>query len=118
MTKYDLQPGGKVLIIAYHFPPCIGSSGLLRSLKNARYLSDYGWQSCVLSLRPGAYEAIDFRTETSIPASVPVIRAFAFDAKKTLSFRGIYADFMAMTYRRWSWSLGAFSVEVTAIRRH
>ena len=115
MSNCELQPGGKVLIIAYHFPPCVGSSGLLRSLKYARYLSDYCWQASVLTLRPGAYEAIDFRTETSIPASVPVIRAFAFDAKKTLSFRGIYSDFMAMPDRWWSWTVGAVPAGLRAI---
>jgi glycosyltransferase involved in cell wall biosynthesis len=118
MTKDDVQSGGRILIIAYHFPPCVGSSGLLRSLKYSRYLSDYGWQPCVLSLRPSAYEAVDSRTETSIPPSVPVIRAFAFDAKKALSFRGFYLDLTAMPDRWWSWTVGAIPAGLRAIRKH
>jgi glycosyltransferase involved in cell wall biosynthesis len=109
---------GTVLIVAFHFPPQSGSSGLLRSLKYSRYLPDFGWRPVVLTLHPRAYESLDPRGEGSVPEGVPVIRAFALDTKKHLSFRGAYLEWMAMPDRWVSWVLGAVPAGVRAIRKY
>ena len=107
---------GKVLIIAYHFPPCAGSSGLLRSEKFARYLPEFGWETAVLTVHPRAYEAIDRAPQAKVAG--PVVRAFALDTKKHLSFRGSYLDWMALPDRWVSWICGAIPSGLQMIRKY
>ncbi len=57
---------GRVLIVAYHFPPQAGSSGLLRSLKFCRYLPEFGWLPTVLTIDPRAYERTDSSQMTEV----------------------------------------------------
>ncbi len=64
---------GRVLIVAYHFPPQAGSSGLLRSLKFCRYLPEFGWAPTVLTIDPRAYVRTDGSQIAEIPADVNVI---------------------------------------------
>jgi glycosyltransferase involved in cell wall biosynthesis len=108
----------RALIIAYHFPPCAGSSGLLRSLKYCRYLPEFGWQTAVLTLHPRNYESLDSKRNTADFEGVPVIRAFALDTKKHLSFRGAYFDWMALPDRWVTWLIGAIPSGLRAIRKH
>jgi glycosyltransferase involved in cell wall biosynthesis len=107
---------GRVLIIAYHFPPCVGSSGLLRSEKFSLYLPEFGWEPVVLSPHPRAYEAIAPETEKKV--KVPVVHAFALDTKKHLSFRGSYSDWMALPDRWVSWLIGAVPSGLRMIRKY
>jgi len=106
------------LIVAYHFPPCAGSSGLLRSLKFCRYLPEFGWQTSVLTLHQRNYESLDSKRNASDFEGVPVIRAFALDTKKHLSFRGAYFDWMALPDRWVTWLFAAIPLGLRAIRRH
>lgn len=46
------------LLVAYHFPPIAGSSGLQRTLRFAQYLPEFGWRPVVPSVRPSAYERL------------------------------------------------------------
>jgi glycosyltransferase involved in cell wall biosynthesis len=108
----------RVLIIAYHFPPCVGSSGLLRSEKFARYLPEFGWVPIVLTLHPRAYESVDQRTLAGIPKGLVVLRSFAVDTKRHLGFRGSYADFLALPDRWVAWLFGALPLGLHAIRKH
>ncbi|MBS1550984.1 MAG: glycosyltransferase [Bacteroidetes bacterium] len=48
----------KVLIISYYFPP-MGMGGVQRTLKFAKYLKDYGWESVVVTENPKKYYAVD-----------------------------------------------------------
>jgi len=109
---------GNVLIIAYHFPPQAGSSGLLRSLKYCRYLPTFGWQPAVLTPHARAYEKIDERSLDSIPRNVPVIRAFALDTKKHMGIGGRYLRYMALPDRWVSWILGGVPAGLRAVRDH
>jgi hypothetical protein len=34
----------RVLMVAYHFPPLAGSSGIQRTLRFAQQLPDFGWE--------------------------------------------------------------------------
>jgi glycosyltransferase involved in cell wall biosynthesis len=113
-----LDPLGNVLIIAYHFPPQAGSSGLLRSLKYCRYLPTFGWQPAVLTPHARAYEKIDERSLDSIPRNVPVIRAFALDTKKHMGIGGRYLRYMALPDRWVSWILGGVPAGLRAVRDH
>ena len=104
-----LDPLGNVLIIAYHFPPQAGSSGLLRSLKYCRYLPSFGWQPTALTPHIRAYESVDAKSLDSIPRNVPVIRAFALDTKKHMGVGGRYLRYMALPDRWVSWILGGIA---------
>jgi glycosyltransferase involved in cell wall biosynthesis len=72
--------GGRVLMIAHHFPPA-GGSGSNRALAFARYLPQYGWRPTVLT--PGAEWAMnrDDRLVGEIPADVRVIRTRSWEPR-------------------------------------
>ena len=57
----------RVLLIAYHFPPLAGSSGIQRTLRLAQQLPQFGWQPTVLTCQPQAYE----RTSPDLAAELP-----------------------------------------------
>jgi dTDP-4-amino-4,6-dideoxygalactose transaminase/glycosyltransferase involved in cell wall biosynthesis len=97
----------KVLIVAYHFPPLTGSSGLLRALKYCRYLPENGWLPSVLTVHPRVYERVDKSQLDEIPEQVQVIRATALDARKHLSLRGRYFAWTALPDRWVSWCVSA-----------
>jgi glycosyltransferase involved in cell wall biosynthesis len=111
-------PTRRVLLIAYHYPPCVGSSGLLRTLKFSRFLAEFGWRPVVLTLRPAAYPAIDMSQMDSIPPEVPIVRARAFDAKKSLSFHGFYPDILAIPDRWGNWLFAGVLAGLRAVRKH
>ncbi len=48
----------KVLIIAYHFPPDAAVGGI-RPAKFAKYISDFGWEPFILTVREKYYEQLD-----------------------------------------------------------
>ncbi len=104
------------MIIAYHFPPQAGSSGLLRSLKYCRYLPQFGWRPAVLTPHPRAYEKIDEKSLNSIPKGVPVIRSFAMDTKKHMGIGGRYLRYMALPDRWVSWVFGGVPTGLRAVR--
>ena len=107
---------GKVLIIAYHFPPQAGSSGSLRSLKYCRYLPEFGWHPAVLTPHPRAYDKIDEKSVSSIPKGVPIIRSFALDTKKHMGIGGRYLRYMALPDRWVSWVFGGVPTGLRAVR--
>jgi glycosyltransferase involved in cell wall biosynthesis len=107
-----------VLMIAYHFPPQMGSSGLLRTLKYCRYLPEHGWQPTVLTVHPRAYERADTSQLGEIPADIKVIRAFALDTKKHLSWRGRYLRLTALPDRWVAWCPAALSAGLAQIYKH
>lgn len=105
----------RVLVIAYHFPPCTGSSGLLRAEKFVRYLPDFGWEPFVLAPHPRAYDSTDFNSSARIKARV--FRSFALDTKRHLSFKRSYFDWMALPDRWITWCIGAIPLGLRLIRR-
>jgi glycosyltransferase involved in cell wall biosynthesis len=96
-----------LLLIAYHFPPVFGSSGLQRTLRFAQYLPEFGWQPIVLTVRPDAYEQTDERSLAQVPAGCEVVRTRCLDAGRHLSIRGRYPAFAALPDRWASWQLWA-----------
>lgn len=106
------------LLVAYHFPPQSGSSGLLRSLKFCRNLLSHGWCATVLTTHARAYGRLDSSQLSEIPAEISVIRSFALDTQRHLSIGGRYPHFFAMPDRWVSWCLGAIPAGYRAIRKH
>lgn len=108
----------RVLMIAYHYPPLSGSSGIQRTLRFSQDLPTLGWQPAVISAHPRAYEKTSGDLLPDIPASVDVVRAFAMDARRHLSLFGRYPGAIARPDRWLSWLLGAVPTGLQMIRRH
>jgi glycosyltransferase involved in cell wall biosynthesis len=111
------NPVKKLLLVAYHFPPQAGSSGLLRSLKFCRYFPERSWLPVVLTAHPRAYEHIDSSQLEEVPPEVKVIRAFALDTKRHLSIFGHYPLLLALPDPWVSWVLGGIAAGLVAIQR-
>ena len=106
----------RALLIAFHFPPQSGSSGIQRSLSFSRHLPASGWEPMVLTAQASVYEAQNPSQLASIPADLMVRRAFALDAKRHLGWRGRYLNASALPDRWISWSLGAIPAGLSMIR--
>jgi glycosyltransferase involved in cell wall biosynthesis len=107
-----------VLMVAFHYPPCFGSSGIQRTLKLSRYLPDSGWRPIVLSAHPRAYAQTNADQLADIPSAACVTRAFALDTSRHLAIRGASLRVMSLPDRWVSWSLGAIPAGLGLIRRH
>ena len=106
-------PRGRVLMLAFHFPPMKGSSGLQRTLNFARDLPRLGWSSRVMSASRGAYPATSNEQMGDVPPEVVVRRTSSLDTARHLAIRGRYPSFLALPDRWWSW---LFSVVPAALR--
>lgn len=104
-------------MVAFHFPPVSGSSGLQRSLRFAQFLPSLGWQPTVISAHPRAYERTSPDLLQDIPETVNVVRAFAFDAVRQLSIGGRYPGFIARPDRWWPWRIGGVIEGLKLIRQ-
>jgi Glycosyltransferase Family 4 len=101
------EPMKKLLMVAYHFPPLAGSSGVQRTLRFAQHLPEFGWQPLVLTASTRAYERCSPDLDREVPASCVVRRAFAMDTARQLSVGGRYIAAMARPDRWVSWKFGA-----------
>ena len=94
-------------MIAYHFPPLAGSSGIQRTLRFVQHLPALGWQPLVLSAAPRAYEKTSDDLLAEVPAGTVVRRAFALDTARHLTIAGRYFGWMARPDRWVSWQFDA-----------
>jgi glycosyltransferase involved in cell wall biosynthesis len=108
----------KALMVAFHYPPYAGGSGVHRTLKFSRYLPEYDWQPIVLSAQPKAYPQIGEGQLRQIPPEVIVKRAFALDTARHLSIGGRYLRFMALPDQWISWWMDAVRAGLSLVRRH
>lgn len=97
----------RILMIAYHFPPLAGSSGIQRTLRFVQHLPSMGWQPLVLSADPRAYEKTSDDLLSDVPPGTVVRRAFALDTARQLQFAGRYLGWMARPDRWVSWKFAA-----------
>ncbi len=97
------MPPKRVLMIAYHFPPLAGSSGIQRTLRFVQHLPALGWQPLVLSAHPRAYERTSADLDVDVSPDTVVRRAFALDTARHLSLGGKYVGRMARPDRWVSW---------------
>ena len=99
----------RVLMIAYHFPPLAGSSGIQRTLRFVQHLPAFGWEPSVLTADPRAYERTSDDLDAEVPPEVPVVCAFALDTARHLSVAGRYPGFLARPDRWLTWRLTGYA---------
>ena len=107
-----------ILIIAFHYPPVRGSSGIQRTLKFSTYLRDHGWEPIILTVSPRAYEQVSDDQMGEIPTGMRVERAFGLNAAKHLSIGGRYLRCMSQPDRWVSWWPAAVWRGMRLIREH
>ena len=108
----------RVLMVAYHYPPFSGSSGIQRTLRFSQDLPAFNWQPSVLSAHPRAFERASDDLLNDVPAGVDVQRAFALDASRHLSVFKRYPDWIARPDRWISWLFGALLTGFRMVRQH
>lgn len=63
----------KVLIITYYWPPS-GGIGVLRCLKFAKYLRDFGWEPIIFTAEDAHYPSIDHSNNKDIPQGITILK--------------------------------------------
>jgi len=107
----------RVLLIAFHFPPLAGSSGIQRTLSLVRHLPAFGWEPSVLSADPRAYEKTASDLLAEVPKSIVVERSFALDTSRHLTLFGKYPGVLARPDRWMTWRWSAVSAGMRLIER-
>jgi len=105
-----------VLYIAFHYPPILGSSGVLRSLAFTRHLANNDWKTVVLSASLASYQSWSPAQLSMLPGNVEVIRAFGCNTAKSFSIKGKYFSFLAQPDNWQSWIIGGVFSGLKAIR--
>ncbi|OBV37782.1 glycosyltransferase [Janthinobacterium psychrotolerans] len=111
-----MPPPRRVLMVAYHFPPLQGGSGVLRTQSFARYLPEAGWQPLVLTASARAH--VHINQQDPGDGALTVRRSAALDAARHLSLRGRYPACLALPDRWSSWWLSAVPAGLAMIRRY
>ena len=107
----------RVLMIAFHYPPLRGSSGIQRTLKFSKYLPEFGWDPVVLTAHQRAYSSIGNDQISEISKQISY-RAFALDTSRHLSFKGRYPGLLSLPDRWVSWWLGAVPLGLFLIKKY
>lgn len=105
-------------MVAFHFPPLAGSSGVQRCLRFAQYLPDFGWEPLVLTAHERAYERVSNDLDGQIAQGMLVKRAQAFDAARHFSIAGRYPAVLACPDRWANWKFDAVRQGMALIRSH
>ena len=108
----------RLLMVAYHFPPLRGSSGIQRTLRFVQHLPRCGWEPLVLTASPRAYEDTSDDQLREIPEGTVVERAFALNTARHLSLFGRYPGALALPDRWATWRYDAVSTGMAMIRRY
>lgn len=108
----------RILMIAYHFPPIQGSSGIHRTVQFARHLPKFGWEPMIVSVHPRAYPATGNDMYGGLSEKVIIRRAFAMDSARHLSFKGRYSGLTAIPDRWISWWPGGVLESLKLIRKY
>lgn len=94
-------------MVAYHFPPLAGSSGIQRTLRFVQHLPAFGWQPLVLTAQSRAYSRCSPDLDHEVSGDCVVKRSFALDTARHLAFKGRYVAALARPDRWISWKFGA-----------
>lgn len=68
----------KVLIVTYHWPPSGGIS-VLRCLKIAKYLRDFGWEPVIFTAKNPSYQFLDYNNLKDIPEGLEIHQVPIFE---------------------------------------
>jgi glycosyltransferase involved in cell wall biosynthesis len=107
-------------MVAFHYPPFQGSSGVLRTWNFSRYLPRSGWQPLLVTAAERAYPDVRASNEEGalqIPENVTVARAFALDAARHFAIAGRFPRWLALPDRWLSWYPAAVSRALRLARR-
>jgi len=108
----------RLLMIAFHFPPLAGSSGIQRTIAFARHLPRFGWEPLILTAHPRAYERVSDDQLIDLPSNTIVEHAFALDSSRHIAVMGRYPAFAARPDRWVTWWLGAVPQGLAMIRNY
>jgi glycosyltransferase involved in cell wall biosynthesis len=108
----------RLLMIAYHFPPLAGSSGIQRTLRFVQQLPEWGWKPIVLTAHPRAYATVGDDLVREVPEGTVVERAFALDSSRHLAIMRRYPGFLARPDRWLPWYWGAVPAGLKLVRRY
>lgn len=106
----------RVLMVAFHFPPFAGSSGIQRTLRFMQHLPRFGWQPLILSADSRAYERCSDDLLNEIPPGTVVRRAFALDAARQLAIGGRYIGWTARPDRWMLWKFAGVRAGLQMIK--
>lgn len=107
----------RVLMVAFHFPPFSGSSGVQRTLRFVQHLREFNWEPVVLTAQAHAYERTSEDLLAEVPLGAVVERAFALDTAKHLSIAGRYPAMLARPDRWTTWRVRAIPAGLRLVRR-
>ena len=93
----------RILIVAFHFPPVQGSTGVYRALSFAKHLPSHGWDVTVLTSTLNAYPETRAENLSIIPRDTRVVRAWTLDTQRHLAIAGRYPQILATPDRWQSW---------------
>lgn len=108
----------RALLIAFHFPPQAGSSGIQRTLSFSKHLGAYGWEPLVISAHPRAYQDQNPGQLAGVPPQLVVKRTFALDTKRHIGYKGRYLETLALPDRWVSWWPGAVLAGRALVRQY
>lgn len=107
----------RLILVAYHFPPCKVSSGIQRTLKFTTYLRERGWHGSILTVHPRAYDVRSGEQMAEIPKETRVVRAWAWDTQRHLSVCGRYVRWFSLPDRWVTWWPGAIASGIRLVQK-
>jgi glycosyltransferase involved in cell wall biosynthesis len=117
-ARAGTQPARRrILIIAFHFPPVQGSTGVYRALSFAKHLPSHGWDVTVLTATLNAYPETRAENLSIIPPDTQVVRAWTLDTQRHLALAGRYPLALATPDRWQSWIASGVVAGLGVIRR-
>jgi len=105
----------RVLMVAFHYPPQRGSSGIQRTLSFSRQLPQLGWQPIILTASRCAYPETS-QDQAGDPDHV--YRSLALDSARHLALGGRYPAWLARPDRWVSWWISAVPRGLALIRQY
>jgi len=102
-------------MIAFHFPPYSGSSGIHRTFRFVQHLPALGWEPLVLTATTGAYERCS--GDLDLPRGLVIRRAIALDAARHLSVLGRYPSVLARPDRWMTWQFDGARVGAQMVQQ-
>lgn len=105
-------------MIAFHYPPLLGSSGVHRTLTFSRHLPEFGWEPLILTAVASAYPSVAAEHNDRVPKGLVVARALALDAARHLAIAGRTVRPLALPDRWVSWWPAAVMKGLRLIRQY